>query len=71
MKTEIQRVKYNKNSNKPDKCEWYSWKEVCDDCGCVIHEFDELISTKKPNTDEKDFCIKCLRKRFDNNTLKQ
>lgn len=65
MKTNIQRVKYNKTSNKPDLCEWYSWKEICDDCGCVIQEFNDFISTGKPNTEETDRCLYCLRKWFE------
>ena len=37
MKINITIVQYN--NNIPDKCTWYTWKETCDNCGAVIHEF--------------------------------
>jgi len=61
LKTNIQQVKYNDKSDVPDKCVWYSWDEVCDNCGNVIHKFKDFITTGVPNDAEDDYCLPCLR----------
>ena len=64
MKTNVQTVKYNQNSTVPNKCVWWSWEEICDDCGKVIYHLRELITTEKPKIEENDFCIDCLYKKI-------
>ena len=45
---------------------WWSHIENCDRCGKLIcaHEFQHSY---KPNVEEADFCIDCLRYLLDNN----
>jgi hypothetical protein len=57
MKRNIQKVRYGKN----DKCTWYSYKEICDECGDVIQEFGDFMTTVIPSESDKDFCLKCMR----------
>jgi len=65
LKSNIQRVKYNEKSNKPDKCIWYSWDEICDNCGKEIRKFKEFMTTGIPDRAEKDYCLNCIRKYLD------
>jgi len=65
MKKDIMIVKYNYKSIVPDKCTWYTWKEICDNCNAIIHDFNDIITTKYPDTGEKDYCLKCMRKYID------
>jgi len=65
MKINVMTVKYNKDPNIQDQCTWFTWKETCDNCGNVISEFNDLITTKYPNTEEKDYCLNCMRKYID------
>jgi hypothetical protein len=69
MKTNIQQVKYNKNSNKPDKCTWYSWDEFCDECGKPTLLFETFITSTPPDTDRKDYCLDCIRKKLDSGLI--
>lgn len=54
-----------KTDTKKDR-RWWSWYETCNRCGKVITD-EDLSSTKKPNTEEVDFCVHCLRYFLDNN----
>lgn len=45
MKTEIQKVKYNKKAKSAD---WWAWKETCDNCGQVIKEVNTFITLSPP-----------------------
>lgn len=45
---------------------WWKWIESCDRCGEVIRDYS-MRSTDKPNTEEADFCINCLKHFLDNN----
>lgn len=45
---------------------WWKWIETCDRCGCIIRDYN-MRSTDKPNTEEVDFCINCLKYFLDNN----
>jgi len=65
MKTNVQTVKYNQNSTVPNKCVWWSWEEICDDCDKVIHKFRDVLSSCKPDLNENDYCLNCLHKRLD------
>lgn len=42
---------------------WWSWVEICDSCGEVIHG-KELETTMKPDETEADYCVKCLREKL-------
>lgn len=44
---------------------WYTWQEICDGCGKIIYNKNDIRTTKKPNMDEKDYCIDCLRNQCD------
>lgn len=46
---------------------WCSWTKFCDRCGKPIH-CRWVKSSEKPNTEEKDFCVNCLRYLLDNKT---
>lgn len=61
MKTNIQKVKYNKNPNIPDKCDWYTWDEYCDNCSEHHYISGTFLSNKAPDIEEKDYCLSCLR----------
>lgn len=45
---------------------WWKWTESCDRCGGVIREYN-VRSTNKPNKEEADFCVNCLKYFLDNN----
>lgn len=45
---------------------WWKWIESCDRCGSIIREYN-VRSTNKPNTEEADFCVNCLKYFLDNN----
>ena len=45
---------------------WWSWYETCDRCGKVIAD-EEWRSTEKPDPEEVDFCVHCLKHFLDNN----
>lgn len=38
---------------------WYSWIEICDRCGKLIHDHSRE-TTEEPNMNEKDYCFQCL-----------
>ena len=42
---------------------WYSWLERCDECGATICGY-EWEHSCKPNLEEEDLCINCLKKRI-------
>lgn len=45
---------------------WWKWTESCDRCGGVIRDYN-MRSTDKPNKEEADFCVNCLKYFLDNN----
>lgn len=65
MKINVMTVKYNTANFIPDKCTWFTWKETCDNCGNTIHELNDYTTTEYPDTEEKDYCLKCMRKYID------
>lgn len=62
MKSNIQKVPYS------DKCQgtmdWWSWDEICDNCGKVIFEFGHFQNNSKPDDTEEDLCSNCLRLKY-------
>ncbi|MDO8640835.1 MAG: hypothetical protein Q7R33_04775 [Nitrosarchaeum sp.] len=44
---------------------WYSWTEICDDCGKKIYTSGNWDTSVPPVLDKKDYCLECLRKRID------
>ena len=62
MKTNIQRINYEGILDKNGKC--WRWKEYCDICGadCGKSDFQMMF---KPDREEKDYCISCLRRLVD------
>ncbi len=61
MKTYIKKHPFNTTTSSPVESFWYSWTESCDRCGRLIKNTDDFYTTIKPNTNEKDYCINCLR----------
>ena len=61
MKSEIAQKQYNEKS---DEAIWWTWKEVCDRCGKVVHEAGDMIALWKPDTTKEDLCLQCLRKKL-------
>ena len=59
MKTNIKRIDYN--GNLDSKGNWWQWDEFCDLCGADCKKSDWQVMLP-PKTDEKDYCINCLRK---------
>lgn len=45
---------------------WWSWIEHCDKCGKLIYDHS-IQNSRKPNTEEADFCVECIRYLLDNN----
>ena len=59
MKTHIIQIDYH--GNLDPNGQWWKWNEVCDECGKTFRTHD-IQTMSKPNTNEKDYCIDCLRK---------
>lgn len=45
---------------------WWSWIETCGRCGRLIRSHSTQVS-RKPDMEEVDFCVECLRYLLDNN----
>lgn len=58
-------MKKNIRQSKKDSLFW-EWEEYCDRCGKASFQ-GSVKSTKKPGTNEVDFCLECLRWLMDNN----
>ena len=43
---------------------WWKWDEYCNNCGKQIRD-DEFSSSAKPDEDNPDYCLECLRKMLD------
>ena len=57
IKAEIKKIK-----------NWWSWIATCDVCNKKIHGHELKFSTQ-PDTQKKDYCIKCMRSFFDDNVI--
>lgn len=58
MKYNIRRVTLQ---DKPDpNGKWWKWNETCDRCGAICRD-DHITTSSAPDTNEKDYCIDCLR----------
>ena len=62
MKTNIQKVKYNKDDLV---AKWWTCDEICDECKVAIFEAGERITNKEPNMDRPDYCLNCLMAKLD------
>ena len=71
MKINIMTVKYSKDPNIQDKCTWFTWKETYDNCGNIISEFNDLITNMYHDTEEKDYCLNCMRKYIDDRIVSE
>lgn len=58
------------DSNPKGLMEWHTWTEICDKCGTTIEISGDWSHSEKPNMEEKDFCIKCLREYIDSDEFK-
>lgn len=57
MKYNIKRINYDgKESPYGD---WWQYNEKCDKCGAKIRECS-IMTSERPNTEESDFCVKCV-----------
>ena len=63
MKSNIARVNIDNTVN--ERGDWWKWESTCDKCGTSIEQSDTFHSVP-PDTDEADFCLKCLRELMDN-----
>ena len=59
MKTNIEQITYDGKPSSTGK--WWRWHETCDICGADCGK-DDFQTMTKPDTNEKDYCLSCLRK---------
>jgi len=62
MKTDIKQVTNIYVSN-PEK--WWTWNAFCDKCGEQFRS-PNIYSSSKPDENEKDYCLDCMREMIDN-----
>lgn len=63
MKSNIEQITYE---GKPSSTgQWWRWHETCDRCGADC-EKDSWQTMTPPDTEEKDYCINCLRELLKN-----
>ena len=62
MKTNIMKVAYMHTDKSPD---WYIWNAFCDECGKQFRDH-KIHSSTKPDRNEKDYCLDCMREMIDN-----
>jgi hypothetical protein len=55
LKSNIEQIPFNDGRGLI----WWTWKEICDNCGKVIWDSTTLHSDE-PNTNEEDLCYECL-----------
>ncbi len=61
MKTQIKQINYDGTPNVNGK--WWSYRKLCDKCGRIM---GTIMIMDNPNTQEKDYCLNCLREMYDN-----
>ena len=61
MKTNIMKVDYMDINKSGD---WYVWNTFCDKCGKQFRNH-KVHSSTKPDRNEKDYCLDCMRKMLD------
>ena len=61
MKTDIKQVSYMDINESGD---WYVWNEFCDLCGKQYRGYNNF-SGSKPDENEKDYCLDCMREMLD------
>lgn len=57
MKIDIEQT--NHQGIPDENGDWYKWNEICDKCGIITKR--PFLCSCKPNTKDKDYCLKCLR----------
>lgn len=57
-------MKKNIKTEIRNDMKWYRWDEYCDCCGEPIM-LSDMLTTRVPDTEEADFCLKCMRKFMD------
>ena len=62
MKTDIKQVSYMDINESGD---WYVWNEFCDLCG-KQYKGHNVSSGSKPDENENDYCLDCMREMIDN-----
>ena len=62
MKKNIQKV--NAFCKPSENGSWWNWQTYCDKCGKYVGGKNTLNGFK-PNTDEVDYCLSCLRNEID------
>jgi len=62
MKTDIKQISYMDINESGD---WYVWNEFCDLCGKKYRGYN-VFSGSKPDENEKDYCLDCMREMLDN-----
>lgn len=59
----VTRYNYNKRKDSPNG-HWFRVYDIfCDRCGKRV--VNDYITLKEPKTDEKDYCLACLRECID------
>ncbi len=61
MKANIRKSQY---ASSPDTDGWWTWRELCNQCGGIIHLEEDVMILDKPSPDSEDYCIDCLAKKF-------
>ena len=67
MKTDIKQVTNIYISNPTN---WWVWNEFCDKCGEQFRS-SNIYSSSKPDENEKDYCLSCMREMIDNKISKR
>lgn len=62
MKFDVKRTDIN--GKEISDGHWWSYKLKCDKYN-TIEERNGILSSKEPNFNEKDYCIKCISKLID------
>ena len=66
MIKDIKKVAYKDVSKSGD---WYVWNEFCDKCGEQFRS-SNIYSSSKPDENEKDYCLSCMREMIDKGEMK-
>ena len=51
--------------NTDNSLDWYIWNVFCDICGRQFRNH-KIHSSVKPDENEKDYCLDCMREMIDN-----
>ena len=62
MKTDIKQVAYMDTNKLGD---WWVWNAFCDKCDKQFRNH-KIYSSAKPDENQKDYCLSCMREMIDN-----